>query len=258
MESGIGHIFKTREGNKPPVIKAYEERCGCQQGPASPTVTDYEAKVQDLATRLQALENKSPAGTAQLNDRDTAGRPSSPSAEASSAQEIWPMLQKIERRLEAIEQRMHHCPAENTTTATTDDGENIHGVTVAVDTQDTPFDTAAHPAEQLNPPIPRGAQLPRSFFERVAEIPGPEMMLISSSRSLTQSSDHDEHFEDFNSETDMTPSASTTERSITPRAGPDAAAELSRDLLREEINRALAGAMVDLAGILGRVDKGGV
>lgn len=104
MESGIGDIFTATESNKPPVIKRYDELCGCHQRPASPTLAEYEVKVQDLETRLQLLENKSSAGTAQHNVGDTPGCPHSPSTEASSAQDIWPMLQKIEHKLEAIEQ----------------------------------------------------------------------------------------------------------------------------------------------------------
>lgn len=252
METAIGDIFTTTQSNKPPVIKRYDELCGCHQRPASPTLAEYEVKVQDLETRLEVLENKSPAEKAQHNAVDTPGCPDSPSAEASSAKEIWPMLQKIEHKLEAIEQQMHHCPAENTTPTTP---ENIHGVTAAVVTQAPPCSTSVDTGDQL---IPRSAQPLRLWFERMTEIPGPEIVLRSSSCSSTPTSDHDGHFEDFNSEAGMTPSASTTERSITPRAGPDAAAELNRDLLLEEIDRALARAMLNLARILGRVDNGEV
>lgn len=115
MESGIGDIFTTTQSKKSPVIKRYDELCGCHQRSASPTLAEYEVKVQDLETRLQLLENKSSAETAQHDAGDTPGCPDRPSTEASSAQEIWPMLQKIEHTLEAIEQRMHHYPVENTT-----------------------------------------------------------------------------------------------------------------------------------------------
>lgn len=152
---------------------------------------------------------------------------------------------------------MHHCPAENRTaenrTPTTP--ENIHGVTAAVVTQAPPCSTSVDTGEQLNTQISRSAQPLGLWFERMTEIPGPEIVLRSSSGSSSPTSDHDGHFEDVNSEAVMTPSASTTERSITPRAGPDAAAELNRDLLRGEIDRALARAMFSMAGILGRVDS---
>lgn len=131
-------------------------------------------------------------------------------------------------------------------------------MTAAVVTQATTSDTGADMGEQRNTTIPRGVQPLRMCFERMTEIPGPEIVHRSPPRSSTPTSGRDGHFEDFNSETGMTPSASTTERSITPRAGPDVAAELNRDLLREEIDRALARAMLSMAGILGRVDNGEV
>lgn len=58
------------------------------------------------------------------------------------------------------------------------------------------------------------------------------------------------------SSTIMTPSACTTEGTRTPIAEPDKEAQLGRDIVREEVNRALAEAVATLAGLLSR-DVGG-
>lgn len=60
------------------------------------------------------------------------------------------------------------------------------------------------------------------------------------------------------SPTVMTPSAHTTEGSRTPIANPDRAVLVNRDMVREEVDRALAGAVANLARLLnggvGRTD----
>lgn len=56
-----------------------------------------------------------------------------------------------------------------------------------------------------------------------------------------------------------TPVAVATGRSIAPSAGQDGPVELSRDFIREEINRALAEALIELGGVFsGRCGSNGV
>lgn len=61
----------------------------------------------------------------------------------------------------------------------------------------------------------------------------------------------------LNRDADWTPRTTTSDRSITPKPGlddratPDAAPELTHAILRQEINKALAAAMVGMADVLG-------
>lgn len=258
-------------------------RCSCQHSEPSPVVTDQEDKIRELEARLRSLETQSVDGIAVSGDGDIPGGASTLS-----------ILQKIESRLEAIEQQMHRDAAERIC-ATRRDADRIQGVTDIADIQDdqpnlsaqggltmeipdpqlgaqyhgpVPPDPSSAPADpNAGPPEPNSAppdptSAPPDPYaappdtnaappDPTSPPPDPNPASRPHLPSPTPSSKYDTNPDDQFSVTDMTPSASTTERSVTPRVWPDEAAEYNREVMREEIIHELAGAMVSMVrGIL--------
>lgn len=196
IEGIIGHQFHIQEGETIPVLENSRATCHCQHTPCLPPndIAEHQTKVEELETRLQAVEN-----TLLHVDAGSSISPSSSSAQACSIQEIGPTLQKIESKLEAIELQMQRRAAETATPAALQQGPIIDGVTNMSD--------ASIRAELVTP----------------------------------------------------RPIDAEPDRSIPPSAGRGGPVEFNRDVIREEINRALAGALIELGGVFsGRCDNSGV
>lgn len=268
MEERIGQIFEIREGGGAPAAEDFPLSCNYEEQPASPDYAANLNRIIDVETRLQALENKLIHGTAQLKVENTPGSLGIPNAQASSIQQIEAMLHKVESKLEAIEQRMQHRPAEIATPPALAAGPIRAGVT-PVDMHTTQSGETADSRENLIVPIPCNTQ-PLGTGPSIWVVSGETNVRLSPPRSSPLSSRDGIECDDFNSTTDMTPSASTSERSVTPKPsadeagrsvptslGQDEAVDHNQHILRQEINKALAGAMIELGGLLWRVDKPG-
>ncbi|KAL0632792.1 hypothetical protein Q9L58_008308 [Maublancomyces gigas] len=234
IEQVIGKLFGTEEGVGIPTINELPARCGCEHSPTYNASADQEIRVRVLEVKLQALEKKLRDGNTQLGHEDTTGSHGGPSAQAGSTQKHEAMLQSIESRLESIEHGMRNHRGETTIATALVEGELIP----ESNRSDLSHPSQAWPWSGLTQPRPQ----PRT------ERDGTER-------------------DDFNSATNMTPSTEPSERSATPstdpadgiqsiipEAGPDG---LNRAILRHEINRALATAMIGMAGLLGSGDTCG-
>lgn len=195
MEERIGKIFRLPDGETIPILEDSPATCHCQHPSHLPanSIAEHQNKVEELETRLQAVEH-----TLLLSDACASGA-SSASAQGCTIQTVGSTLQKIESKLEAIELQMQQRAAETATPAA----------------------------------LPAGPMI-----DEVTDMPDASIRAELVTSRLV---------------------AAEAGRSIPPRAGPDGPVECNRDVIREEINRALAGAVIELAGVFsGRCDSSGV
>lgn len=231
-ERSIGKSFQMGDGNGSVIADDSKAHCICRPPAPSPPVAEQESKIRDLEARLQRVEKDLIEIAAPIEGSSyNVDNPDQP-----CSAEIGPMLQRIERTLEAVEQRLDSCRVETPANTSLADSSHQHP-------------TNPVPDSLLSTPklVSYGIQQ-----DSETEIPTLDLIMGQQPRSTALSSHLGGDFDGSNSGTAITPTATTTERSTTPRTGPDEAAELNRDLMREEINRALAGVMVSLAGLLGR------
>lgn len=195
-------------------------------------------------------------------DAGSSGNPNSPRSPASSIDEIGSRLQKIESKLEAIEQRLQHRPAETAFPAALPERQVIHDVK-PVDIHTAQTGHTSDIREESTVPILRRLELRKGLGS--GPVPEDKSVPRARPRSSSRPTGDDLECEDVNSETDIS-SASTSGKLITPRPDSEEAGlpvppsaltnrapELNRDVLRQKINRALAGAMIELTGLLGEV-----
>lgn len=225
----MDQAFTMEEGARFPGIKKYPARCDCHQSPSF-VVTDHANTVQALEARLQALEDK-------LGDRNTN---LDSSAQAGSLQTT---LQTIESTLTSIEQRL----------------------------QDRPAETTAAPVQDVSPvdvdPVQSEEQLELPVFslqDRVSWKGFGQLQLPSldgSGRSTFVSDVATTAVTNSRPPTATGTRARTptlgSEQASRPVTGPDEAAQLNRAIMRQEINKALAAAMVGMAGLLDTGNGGG-
>ncbi|KAL0635211.1 hypothetical protein Q9L58_005857 [Maublancomyces gigas] len=236
LESEIGKKCHMDEGSKTLSIDESNAPCNCQHVESSPGMVKQKDKLRELEERLQGLEKGLVDGTATFGDANVPGSACYP----SSVQGISSVLQKIESKLEAIEQQIQQHTAERSY-ATHANDETIYEMTNRADIRDDQPNPSANDREQSITEIPDmqlGGEHQRS--ECQPELAEPGAALESHSRSSAP-------FSQCGSAADMTPSGITNERFVTSRVGPDTAAEFNRDIMREEINEALAEAMFGLA-----------
>lgn len=278
----IGRMYRVDEKSKTLSIDESNAPCNCQHGQPTPVMTEVNDMFRDFENRLQGLEKRLLDVTAPLEDRHAPGSPCSSSTQASTVQGIESVLQKIESKLEAIEQKLQRCTAERTH-ATLANNKSTRGVTSATDIWDHQPNLSANDEEHAitkTPGLLLGAQHQGPEWEPEPSriecepepskpkgepgrpVPGPALKQSPSSPAYSirfsrlPSSQYDINIEDLYCAADITPSDSPTERSVTPRVGPDEAVDLNRAVMREEINRTLAAAMISLAEGLLRSGRG--
>lgn len=227
------------EGSKTLSIDESNAPCNCQHVGSSPGMVKQEDQFRELEDRLHGLEKRLVDGTATFGDANVPESACYP----SSVQGISSVLQGVESKLEAIEQQIQQRTSEKSY-ATHANDKTIYEMTNRADIRDDQPNPSANGREQSITEIPDmqlGAEHQRS--ECQPEIAEPGAALESHSRSSAPSSQSDSS--DLTA--DLTPSGIINERFVTPRVGSDAAAEFNRDIMREEINEALAEAMFGLA-----------
>lgn len=240
------NLFSMDNGATIPTIKDFSPRCDCHRPPPVLAVANHENKVHSLEARLQALENKLRDQNTEVNNEEHTTIPDSPIVEVGS---IEATLERIESRLGTIEQRLQDRPAETTLPPAVSESPPIHKE-APVDTRSG--DTAYTPLPVIVPRSARPAS-PMDFLWPGADDPAARPQFPSPSPYHYGTS-----CEDANSETHMPPSAVASERTATPKPDPGAGpAEYNRAVLRQEVNRALAAAMIGMAGLLGGGDGGG-
>lgn len=231
-----------------PTIKELPARCNCEHPPTALAIAEHETKVAALEGRLQALEDKLRDGSAQVKGGDSTETYDSPTAEVDSIQPIGTIFQ-------TIEQRMQERPVETTTPITLAEGPLRHQPT----SDDVGTTRSGNKREQLRVPIPLPLEPVIRWGFNVNRIRG----FAHRTQSRSPSSDCDgAECEDSDSETHITPSTGLNERSVTLRPGPEDSSpseepELTRAILRQEINKALAAAMVRMGELLGSANNGG-
>lgn len=234
------------DGNGTVIADDSKVHCICRPPAPSPPMAEQDSKIRDLEVRLQRVEKDLIEIAAPIEGSSyNIENPDEP-----CSADIGPMLQRIERTLEAVEQRLDRCRVETPANTSLAKISHQHAVTES--------DAVTHSHELPTSPVPdpllSTPTLVSHGIQQASETETPTLDLTMGQqpRSTALSSHLGGDFDGSNSGTAMTPTATTTERSATPKTGPDEAAELNRDLVREEINRALAGVMVSLAGLLGR------
>lgn len=126
----IGECFQVPDGEQQPapVVSDCEAKCTCVQPTSLLAITGQENEIGEIQDVSPTVETEFADGVYQPREEETARRTDtscSPGVHPGSAQEILPVLQQIERNLEAIKQRIHLCPVENLPAAPPDGENNI-------------------------------------------------------------------------------------------------------------------------------------
>lgn len=269
LQRQIGKSFRMGEGNDCVIVDDSKVPCDCIPPVSSPMIAEQQSKLLDLDTRLQGVEKDlsvilEPIESSDIgsNNGDVIGSSSKLVPDLPSAAEIWPMLQRIERTLDTIEQRMERGTVEIAAGTSPANSGGIPAVPPTADDRSTEPDTTAD--SQHHQTANNRSTTPESTADsqhhatvrapdwgltpRLYDIPGAAEHDAETSRFEpadgphspipTQHCDLDTYWNDTDNGTVMTPSVTATVRSVTPRTGPDEAAVLNRDLF-------------SLAGLLG-------
>lgn len=218
-----------QEGGAIPTIKESPARCACQHVPTIAVAGDSN-KIQALEARLQALKDRLGDGNTDLESTGT-----------DQEKSLQDAPQLIESKQATNEPRLQDRSAETTTVAPVPESTSTgRGADVyVVDTGQSGDPTRSRGRSSVPPAIP-DAWKRRTVHQQEPTTPSP--------------CPHDSvRCDNITSDTARTPSVGN----ITPTTGPDDAQHITRANLRQEVNDALATAMIGMAGILrGRGDGG--
>lgn len=249
----IAECFRFGSEGEVPVVKEREAPCNCLPWTLSRMMAKQGSEARDVQTALGRVGRPSPDKADQHSisgapDETTGSCGLSPPT--SEGQDIWPVLQKIESTLQVTEQRTHDsCPVETLTPG--------GGMSVVLGANQ--LSARVQSLEQVITPI--------GDLQLVAQPAGPSDVSEVSQFETEHtglncflgrhSSAAPHRVKSLSHGTAETQSAPAAGKSGTARADPGEGDENTRDIVREEIGRALAGAMDSLAGIMWRGDNGG-
>lgn len=238
VEFKIGERFHMGEGNKSATLDDSTAPCSCPPAP----LRSVESKLLDIEARLQHVEKDLSVLLERIEPSDT-----SPNAGAPPSTDIWPTLLRIERTLQPIEQMTIRRTAKTATDTPLPDGCSTP---VAVVSEIENQVTAPISEQGLSGLAPMETDT-RGTVGHETETPTPDHTPGPHSPHSPAESECYDSDPSSSDGTVMTPSVTATVRSAAPWTGPDEAAEMNRDLMRGEINRALAVAMGNMARMLG-------
>lgn len=218
IRTRIASCFRVGDANAAPVLLECEPPCRCLQS----TVSLVMVREGSEGEGSPPLEN---------NRNITSGSGNS----GSRAQDILPVIQKIQLTLEVMEQRLRHCPVETA----------LHPMDLRAGQTDA---AVRRPVQVVTPTADRTrigeSSVVLEDSEHETKPCVPELFLVPQS-SASMSASHNSG--EVTSQPRMTQSDSSTGKFGKPKTGLDEADEHIRDLIREEIGRVMAGAMGSLA-----------
>lgn len=272
--------------NTPPTLPTIEGR---------PTMRDLESKLEGIGGRLKSLERLQ---IDEQHTAENPPTPTDKDSHTRSFHDLGVRLAKIERILGALEQRVptngetvgnmeYTTVADKSATPPVGiqlNGKQLYqpptqinsshtppaaGHAMAIDESATLLEAPGPTAvgdEEIHPPpaeIASSHELPADDAamplldepKPVAQQPRGDEMFIPSDLDYVHGHAGSQRQTDYDTsecDTVMTPS------DCTPTAAPDEAAELNRGLIREEVHRALAGAMGTLTDLFAKSSIGGM
>lgn len=234
LENRIGNRFRMVEGNTNAIIDDSTAPCGCP--PVSAALV--ENKLLDIDARLQHVEKNLSVIMEPIEPSDLGSNAEDPPSTDRPSANIWPTLLRIERTLQPIEKMTIRRTVETAADAPLADDSPPPFV----------FTTTETPEQATTEILELGRSTPAPIQ--------PDMPGTGAHETETTASDSTSPAESYRGSVYsddvkvITPSLTATVRSATQWINPDEAAELNRDLMRVEINRALAGAMGNLVRML--------
>lgn len=245
----IAECFRFGNEGEVPGVKECEAKCNCLPRAASPTIAEQGSEVPGVNTALGSVEGISACEGDQPIASDsleiTTGS-YGPSHQTSAGQDSSPVLQKIASTVEDIGQPTQHSPVE---TPTAGDDKKVdrraRQPSAPVESPERVIMPIGDPVLTAQPVESTGLL---EALQLDTEPTGPNCFLGRYASAAPHRA------EDMTPRTVGATSPSASGEFGTPRQIPDEKDEHTRDIVRKEIGRVLAGAMDSLVG---PVRKGG-
>lgn len=250
IRNRIYKCFLLGGANEAPIFLEQEAPCNCHQRTIS--VVGQGSVGPDAEIVSPSVENKSTHGADPTRASDAPNistGSSSLGTQQPAAQEILSVIQNIQSTLEAIEQRMHHCPVYTSSPLSSGGDVDIRA--------GQPNPTIHSPVQAVTPPADRTISGGLSVLSGDSPLDDQPRRPVVSLRPQSGASTLASHFDaDIIFNEDLTFDARLAIRALeiglfgTSTFSPDEADEHTRRLIREEISRVLAGAMSSLTELV--------